>query len=559
MTISKKTQLLNNTIETEFLVKPLKGNKTMALLTNSLNNNNNNSNNNNNHNNILANGWSNENANNNNSINISTPDNMWTSTKLPLAAAIKNRHKYDKLLPNTANSTRLNETNEAHNNDVVPAQNERIDINSTSDNVTDYDGGGWNAMAWQAQQNTKLTPLATSSTTATLSAATATTTTARDDLKNVKFSRHMKHKQPYESNKLNGYTTAPATTTAIFANSNISPSSSSGCSIDQASGAVAAVTPHSCHDSAQKLIKLPHNKKASRVSKTNCCNNHISSNNSNLSSNSSDNKNMHINKSKYFDNALNGGSRNAGNGIPTNAAILSATPTTLNSCHTVPTNSLLATTTASSSASGPASNFSPKTQTLQKNSITVGGGLLKHQQPQQQQQQQQNPPLATSSVQRPLPAATSATSLSSNGNSRSNYEVVKNVNNLNNTNATNLYSNSNYQHQQPAVSLTTNSNSSSNSSLYSHNNHQYMRQSLLPTSASATSTMSSSSSLPPPPPSSASAPNCNCCSYLIARCCFGLPHLKAINVRRCVLALFAITVVTIFYYTHYMDTGVFVG
>ncbi|XP_017468992.1 PREDICTED: bifunctional heparan sulfate N-deacetylase/N-sulfotransferase [Rhagoletis zephyria] len=52
---------------------------------------------------------------------------------------------------------------------------------------------------------------------------------------------------------------------------------------------------------------------------------------------------------------------------------------------------------------------------------------------------------------------------------------------------------------------------------------------------------------------------CNCCSHLIARCCFGMPLLKAINVRRCVLALFAITVVTIFYYTHYVDTGVFVG
>ncbi|XP_054731807.1 bifunctional heparan sulfate N-deacetylase/N-sulfotransferase [Anastrepha obliqua] len=51
----------------------------------------------------------------------------------------------------------------------------------------------------------------------------------------------------------------------------------------------------------------------------------------------------------------------------------------------------------------------------------------------------------------------------------------------------------------------------------------------------------------------------NCCSNLIARCCFGMPLLKAINVRRCVLALFAITVVTIFYYTHYVDTGVFVG
>ncbi|XP_067643649.1 bifunctional heparan sulfate N-deacetylase/N-sulfotransferase [Eurosta solidaginis] len=59
--------------------------------------------------------------------------------------------------------------------------------------------------------------------------------------------------------------------------------------------------------------------------------------------------------------------------------------------------------------------------------------------------------------------------------------------------------------------------------------------------------------------SAAIAMACNCCSNLIARCCFGMPLLKAINVRRCVLALFAITVVTIFYYTHYVDTGVFVG
>ncbi|XP_011186085.1 bifunctional heparan sulfate N-deacetylase/N-sulfotransferase [Zeugodacus cucurbitae] len=59
--------------------------------------------------------------------------------------------------------------------------------------------------------------------------------------------------------------------------------------------------------------------------------------------------------------------------------------------------------------------------------------------------------------------------------------------------------------------------------------------------------------------SAAVALACNCCSNLIARCCIGIPLLKAINVRRCVLALFAITVVTIFYYTHYVDTGVFVG
>lgn len=50
-----------------------------------------------------------------------------------------------------------------------------------------------------------------------------------------------------------------------------------------------------------------------------------------------------------------------------------------------------------------------------------------------------------------------------------------------------------------------------------------------------------------------------CCSNLNSCRCFVAPLIKAINVRRCVLALFAITVVTIFYYTHYVDTDVFVG
>lgn len=45
----------------------------------------------------------------------------------------------------------------------------------------------------------------------------------------------------------------------------------------------------------------------------------------------------------------------------------------------------------------------------------------------------------------------------------------------------------------------------------------------------------------------------------IGRACVGLSPLKAINVRRCVLALLAITVITIFYYTYYVDTGVFIG
>ena len=46
---------------------------------------------------------------------------------------------------------------------------------------------------------------------------------------------------------------------------------------------------------------------------------------------------------------------------------------------------------------------------------------------------------------------------------------------------------------------------------------------------------------------------------IIARCCFSFPLLKAINVRRCVLALFAVTLVTIFYYTQYVESGMFVG
>lgn len=78
-------------------------------------------------------------------------------------------------------------------------------------------------------------------------------------------------------------------------------------------------------------------------------------------------------------------------------------------------------------------------------------------------------------------------------------------------------------------------------------------------SASSPSMSGSGSSSAHGSSSAAVALACNCCSNLIARCCFGIPLLKAINVRRCVLALFAITVVTIFYYTHYVDTGVFVG
>ncbi|XP_013102846.2 bifunctional heparan sulfate N-deacetylase/N-sulfotransferase [Stomoxys calcitrans] len=84
---------------------------------------------------------------------------------------------------------------------------------------------------------------------------------------------------------------------------------------------------------------------------------------------------------------------------------------------------------------------------------------------------------------------------------------------------------------------------------YHHNHYNHPKGQQTQSSPIASASVSSSS---------ASA-SCNCCSNFIARCCFGLPHLKAINVRRCVLALFAITVVTIFYYTHYMDSGVFVG
>lgn len=93
---------------------------------------------------------------------------------------------------------------------------------------------------------------------------------------------------------------------------------------------------------------------------------------------------------------------------------------------------------------------------------------------------------------------------------------------------------------------------SSSAKYHQHNNHHHHHH-------PQTSSLASSTSSSPTSSSASGSPKCNCCSNLIARCCFGLPHLKAINVRRCVLALFAITVVTIFYYTHYMDSGVFVG
>ncbi|GBP05926.1 hypothetical protein EVAR_73493_1 [Eumeta japonica] len=429
----------------------------MALLTNSLNKNNNNNNKNNN--NILANGWNGKTVNNNIS---NSPDCIWTTAKLPLASAIKNRHKYDKLLPNTTNSTRVYETNEAYDNDdIVPAKNERIDINSTSENDDNNGGGGLNTTTWQAQKllTTKLTPLATLSTTATSTPTqiqrlkAATTTAATDDLKIVKTSRHMKYKQSYESNKLSGYSHAAAAATT-FTNGDISTSSSTDCISN-----VDVVTPNSYHDSAQKLIKHPHNSKASKM---NC------TSNKNLSSSrsSSSTKNMHINNSKYFDNVHNDCNQSSGNPILTTYSTETATtPTTAYSCHNFPTYTTssrctdsLPTTNSSSSSSlvsamtTPAVNYLANTQTLQQNSITFGG-LLKHQQPQQQHQQHQSPPLASTPLaalqsmkEMSVPALTTAavttTALSSSNGINSNYEIVKNVNNLNNTNATNLYSNS---------------------------------------------------------------------------------------------------------------------
>uniref|UniRef100_A0A1A9ZU58 Uncharacterized protein n=1 Tax=Glossina pallidipes TaxID=7398 RepID=A0A1A9ZU58_GLOPL len=93
--------------------------------------------------------------------------------------------------------------------------------------------------------------------------------------------------------------------------------------------------------------------------------------------------------------------------------------------------------------------------------------------------------------------------------------------------------------------------SSSSSSYYQHPLSSSSNSSAYLTTPSATASASAS-----PSPSSLF---CNCCNNFIARCCFGSPFVKAVNVRRCVLALFAITVMTIFYYTHYVDTGVFVG
>ncbi|XP_037879699.1 bifunctional heparan sulfate N-deacetylase/N-sulfotransferase [Glossina fuscipes] len=101
--------------------------------------------------------------------------------------------------------------------------------------------------------------------------------------------------------------------------------------------------------------------------------------------------------------------------------------------------------------------------------------------------------------------------------------------------------------------LNTVSSSASSSSYYQHPLSSSSNSSAYLTTPSASASATASTS---PSPSSLF---CNCCNNFIARCCFGSPFVKAVNVRRCVLALFAITVMTIFYYTHYVDTGVFVG
>lgn len=48
------------------------------------------------------------------------------------------------------------------------------------------------------------------------------------------------------------------------------------------------------------------------------------------------------------------------------------------------------------------------------------------------------------------------------------------------------------------------------------------------------------------------------CCIMFLKCCCKISFLKNINVKHGVLALFIITLVTIFYYTHYVDNGVFV-
>lgn len=48
------------------------------------------------------------------------------------------------------------------------------------------------------------------------------------------------------------------------------------------------------------------------------------------------------------------------------------------------------------------------------------------------------------------------------------------------------------------------------------------------------------------------------CGLLLLKWCCKVSFLKNINVKHGVLALFVLSLVTIFYYTHYVDNGVFV-
>lgn len=49
------------------------------------------------------------------------------------------------------------------------------------------------------------------------------------------------------------------------------------------------------------------------------------------------------------------------------------------------------------------------------------------------------------------------------------------------------------------------------------------------------------------------------CGMLLLKWCCKVSFFKNINVKHGVLALFVLSLVTIFYYTHYVDNGVFVG
>lgn len=49
------------------------------------------------------------------------------------------------------------------------------------------------------------------------------------------------------------------------------------------------------------------------------------------------------------------------------------------------------------------------------------------------------------------------------------------------------------------------------------------------------------------------------CGILLLKWCCKISFVKNINVKHGVLALLVLSLVTIFYYTHYVDNGVFVG